>query len=253
MSIWQVLKDDVEATILEVGVDFTTWYFSRGTPAIPASASRASAITTLVQHYNSGITFTNGVYSVPSKGVTIHALATSEALVIAQLLAQLTPSGGMTTAFIMACLCIESLFDPGCENGNLAGSNPTNQAGGYDVGIAQMKLKYINEPGVTDATSARAFALDPAKAIPAFIATMTAQLRYANIAIAAFGDGSAILPQFRNPYYYATGAYNFGSTGMKTIVASATVPPAHCETVKKYEQGFASALGSASVFADISG
>jgi hypothetical protein len=248
VKVW----DAIHTTVVNGETTLAAWYFGHDTP-------KNASIEQLLLAYNNRITFTNGVFLNPRKGVAIHKLVPDQAAQIADALrAALAPDqpgqpARLPLSYALACLCIESLFDPACMNGNLLGSNPNNDPAGYDVGIAQLKLRYLIGADAKTVDDARAFALDPTKAIPHFVARMGAALVVAEANIAELQPGSAILPQFRNPYYYATGAYNFGATGMRKVVDTATVPPVHCEQVVKFEQNFATALGTTSIFTDITG
>jgi hypothetical protein len=156
----------------------------------------------------------------------------------------------------LACLAIESTLDPACQNANtgtnslgVARSNPDNNPMLYDMGIAQLKLTYITAPGVVDHASALAFALDIDKAIPYFVSIMNGHLVWA---LATIQDNTSSIPDPRlsNPWLLATGAYNFGPTGMLAYYKNGTFP-SHCQEVIDLEEYFATKRGVPSIFADL--
>jgi hypothetical protein len=113
-------------------------------------------------------------------------------------------------------------------------------------------LKYLMEDRKLNVTDAHAFACDPAKAIPYMATTMKLLLGYAD-ALIQDSKRSDAPPAFMNRFVVATGAYNFGRTGMKQIVTSAVTVPQHCTVVMSYERQYAKQLNVPSVFQDVEG
>jgi hypothetical protein len=192
-----------------------------------------------------------GNHAFQAQGGGLHKLDEATALAIAEVIVD-NADGGLTVPYLMGCIGIESVFDPKCENGNYSygahvGSNPTEHEDGFDVGIAQLKLKYLMEDRKCDVVAAHAFACDYTKAIPYMATTMKLLLGYAD-ALIQDTKRSDVLEDFMNRYIVATGAYNYGRTGMKNLIATATVLPAHCKVVKQYEQEYAALLKIPSVF-----
>jgi hypothetical protein len=122
----------------------------------------------------------------------------------------------------------------------------------YDMGIAQLKLMYlVGQPGVTDFESAKAFAFDLEKAIAYHCGLMAAKILWATNVIES--NLSPIPdPRLGNPILLATGAYNFGNTGMLTYYNTGEFP-SHCQHVIDLESYFATSLGVQSAFAELPG
>jgi len=207
----------------------------------------------------------NSVWADPSAGTAFHridgTLATALAKVISlQCVAYAEPAAlQLPICFYLACIAIESRFDPQCQNGNFHSSNLTHDPAGYDVGIAQLKLKYLAPALGVDVPTANTYALNPEQALPYMAKLMRELVQFATALIGANAGDSAILPAFCNPWLVATCAYNFGETGMAGtadspgIFQTATEIPAHGKLVIELEQGFCKQLGLPSVFASISG
>lgn len=227
------------------------------------------------------------VYTNEEEGVIIHKITPATAAAVSTrikpsvLVFQQILPGVDARSVVTGCLAIESTLDPACSNANIgetstgvARSNPTNDPAKYDMGIAQLKLEYLIGqkprrntngnvlvdntgkvlyeplvPGVTDVDSARAFALNLDEAIPYFCSLMSDKLVWAMEVIA---KNTSSVPDVRlsNPWLLATGAYNFGETGMLAYYENGTFP-SHCQKVIDLEAYFAEKLGVPSIFADL--
>lgn len=193
-------------------------------------------------------------WSNPIKGVVIHKIDQAGAEAISARIKPACEAEGLPLTYTLGCLAIESVLDPQCQNGNLGPgeSNTANDPLGYDMGIAQLKLRYLVEghaPGCTDAVSANAFALDVDRAIPYHCSLMAGKVLWAQNVIQA-NTSSAPDSRLSNPYLLATGAYNFGQTGMMGYYESGQFP-SHCQHVLDLEQYFAKLLGITSIFAGV--
>lgn len=209
-----------------------------------------------IQGYNNSLSeFTNGATSWQDtvKGVVIHKIDTPTAEAISARIKVAAEQEQIPLTYALACLAIESTLDPACVNGNLGPgeSNTANDPLGYDTGIAQLKLRYLvgYAPGVTDADTARAFALDVNRAIPYFCSLMAGKVLWAQNTIDA-NPNTKCDPRMRNKYLLATAAYNFGNTGVMTYFENGTFP-SHCQHVINLETYFAQKLGLESIFANL--
>lgn len=171
-----------------------------------------------------------------TKGVTMHKIDALTAHAIAMLI----EAGPLPLPYALACADIEGIYDPACVNGNLAGSNPTGNPLGFDMGICQLKLGYLMASEKLTVDDAREFAFDPKRAIPYFMRTMESDLAWAD----------TVLPQmtdvWRNRYLLATCAYNFGRTGVAKFFGGPI--PSHGQHVMDMERVFAADLNLPSVF-----
>jgi hypothetical protein len=209
----------------------------------------------VIRSYNNGLsnwaTPEATLWSDVVKGVIIHKIDLPTAAAIST---RVKPSAVMyelPLTFVLACLAIESTLDPRCENGNLGPgeSNTANDPLGYDMGIAQLKLRYLvgSAPGVTDAPSALAFAFDVDKAIPYFCSLMATKYLWAQNVIQQNNSSAPDSRLNEFPLLLATGAYNFGDNGMLVYYENGTFPT-HCQHVLNLEQYFAGKLGVTSQF-----
>ena len=184
------------------------------------------------------------------KGVVIHKIDLATAATISTRVKPAAAQYQLPLTFVLGCLAIESTLDPTCQNGNLGPgeSNTANDPLGYDMGVAQFKLRYLvgYAPGVTDASSANAFALDADKAIPYFCSLMASKVIWATNVIQE-NTSSSPDSRLNNPLLLATGAYNFGEEGMLVYYENGSFP-SHCQQVLDLERYFAEKLGVASVF-----
>lgn len=227
-------------------------------PAPPSPAPNPPVVKTLdriaqvILDYNNNKSYfvAGPSWSIPTKGVTIHKITFDQAQEISDAIQRAIAQYHLPLTFVLACLAVESVLDPGCENGNFMGSNTSKDPLGFDDGIAQLKLRYLVGAayGILNALSAQAFAFDVNRAIPYFCSLMAGKVKNAQTVIAESSSTTDV--RLRNPLVYATGAYNFGDTGMLKIFESGAYP-SHCSSVVADEQYFASKLGVASVFADL--
>jgi hypothetical protein len=226
-------------------------------PQVPANAL-LDGVAAIILAKNWTYSYdSDGVYPFLSKGGAIHKIDKPTSEAIAKVIID-NADGGLTVPYLMACIAEESLFDPACENGNYSyvghvGSNPTKSPDGFDVGIAQLKLKFLMDDKKFDVTAAAVFAKDITKAIPYMATTMKLLLGYADALIQDTKPRTDTPLGMMNRYSIATGAYNFGRTGMKQLVTSATTLPSHCVTIMSYEKQYAKQLNLKSVFQDTEG
>ena len=224
------------------------------TPAPNPAPSLVDKVAGIVLDVNHKIPFILGIneYHVPLKGVVIHKLDGATAKALAEVIIANTTAPGegdsdpFPLSYALACLCLESCFDAKCQNGNLLGSNKQNDPAGYDEGIAQLKLRYIiGQEGIETVDEARAFALDPAKAIPYFVRVMRGHLEQA--------DALAMtLPKNANPVYLnrfaaARMLYNFGVTGGTHMIRDNAPIPGSVLHTAHYDYSFSKTLGVAPV------
>lgn len=224
----------------------------------------------IILGYNSGLSnwdeATNpnaaqGFWTNTEEGVVIHKIDLATAASISSRVKySLSPfalvmPGVDFVSYVLACLAIESTLDPLCQNGNIGvnalgvpRSNPDNNPMLYDMGIAQLKLEYITAPGVTDHTSALAFALDINRAIPYFVTEMAGRIKWAQQVIK---DNTSSAPDARltaSAPLLATGAYNFGEEGMLEDYYEKGLFPSHCQNVIDLTNYFDSKRGVTTPF-----
>ncbi len=216
---------------------------------VPPSV-RLTPLAEIILKYNNqqsvwklGRTWTN-----PLKGVVIQEDDATEAQAIADVLESTVPPVAPMSV-PLALLGSES--DIGYAiNGNFLGSNKSHDPLGYDDGPAQEKLRYlIGQPGVTDATSAKAFALDPKRAIPYFWSLYNSHLQTAAQWIAT-GGASNIDPRLMNRWILAAVIYKQGDTGGRAIFLAGDWP-AELNNFVSLEVYFAKQLGTPSVFVSL--
>ncbi len=210
--------------------------------------------------YNNGLSnFANGVtvWTNAEEGVVIHRITESQALEISTRIKPNAAKEGVPISVTAACLAIESTLDPLCENHNIgknsagvARSNPNNNPMQYDMGVAQLKLMYlVGQPGVSDFESAKAFAFDIDRAIAYHCGLMAAKILWA-ANIIKNNQSAKPDPRLSNPVLLATGAYNFGNTGMLAYYNDGEFP-SHCQHVIDLEAHFAKSIGAPSAFANL--
>jgi len=224
-------------------------------PAASASPAHLSKLAQVILTENNMQSYwVGGVtsWSVAAKGVTVHKISAAQAEAEADELQATVPST-VPMSIPLALLSSESVFDPQCQNGNFEGSNPTKDPWGFDDGVAQLKLKYIEIGGKTgtaafsSAAAAQAFAFDVTKAIPYFFGIYESHLAEADSWIA--GDApSTIDPRLTNRYVLAALAYKQGDTGAYSIFKSGQWP-SELNNFENLEMFFAQQLGTTSVFA----
>lgn len=220
------------------------------------AAAEPNPLAQAILTYNNGLAFfkLSGSYFVAAKGVVIHKIDAVQAAPIAEAIEAGAKDYELDQCFLTGCLLIESTGDPACQNGNLGPgeSNTQNDPLGYDIGIAQLKLRYLvgAAQGVTDAPSARAFAFDIAKAIPHFCSLMASKVAYAKTVIAD-NTSCAPDPRLNDPYLLGTGMYNFGNTGMVENYYATGLFPSHCQQVEDLTNYVAKATGQPSIFATL--
>lgn len=212
-------------------------------PVPTTVAPTIEAVATVIAHYNNtvplfglGLTSWHNAFS----GSTIHKIDATTARILAITL--LGHTSGLPLPYALACLAIESAFDLQAENQNLLGSNKAHEEAGYDVGVAQLKLRYLAAGAHCSIAQAHEFALDATRAIPYFVGEMKANLARAQVLIKAPDWPSTTYA--RDPYLIATILYNFGvSGGTEKIRAGA--PIHHADVVAALDRQFAAALGFA--------
>lgn len=220
------------------------------------SISDLGPLAQAILTYNNGLSFFKDAasYTVAAKGVVIHKIDGVQATAIADPIEAGAKEFGLDPCFLSGCLLIESTGDPSCQNGNLGPgeSNTQNDPLGYDMGIAQLKLRYLvgSATGVTDAASARSFALDITKAIPYFCSLMAGKVAYAKTVIAE-NISTVPDPRLKNPYLLGTGMYNFGDTGMVENYYAKGLFPSHCQQVEDLTNYVAKAGGQPSIFGSV--
>jgi hypothetical protein len=244
-SFSEAIIDEINSVLR----DLLSWIERRSTDP----GTTVSPLAKAILNYNNGLLFFKlaASYSIPIKGVVIHKIDAMQAAAIAVEIEAGAARYDLDPCFLTGCLLIESTGDPNCQNGNLAPgeSNTQNDRLGYDMGVAQLKLRYLtgSAPGVTDAPGARAFALDITRAIPYFCSLMAGKVAYAKTVIA---QNTAPVPDTRlnNPYLLGTGMYNFGNTGMVENYYSKGIFPPHCQQVQALTNYTAKATGQPSIF-----
>lgn len=232
--------------------ELLSWIEGHATEADTELTPLARAIL----EYNNGLLFFKlaSSYTVALKGVVIHKIDAVQAAAVAEAIAGGAKEYDLDPCFLSGCLLIESTGDPNCQNGNLGPgeSNTQNDPLGYDMGVAQLKLRYLvgSAQGVSDAAEARAFALDITQAIPYFCSLMAGKVAYAQTVIAK-NTSSVPDKRLNNPYLLATGMYNFGDTGMVENYYVKGLFPSHCQQVEDLTNYAAKATGQPSIFGNL--
>lgn len=227
-------------------------------PSRFSPAKREDQVAALVLAHNHALPYINGLVfdlrqGTPlDTGSRIHEIDAPTAGIIAQEILQVTAAKQFDLPFALAQICLESAFDPKAEMGNFRGSNTDRVLDRYDMGLCQLKLLYIighkNSSGaiLADAAAAREFACDIHEAIPFFIQKLAGLLAWADKQIPTLG--ASINPKFKNRYYLAAGAYNFGETDLLKKIADGS-DLAHCVHVSHLCASFAKVLGLPNVVA----
>ena len=121
----------------------------------------------------------SGMYTNPAKGVNVHEIDLATANSIADLLTLEAQNYQFPLDVALAAIDIESVFDPHCENGNFLGSNKERSLKGFDMGLCQIKIKYIiGINGIATVAQATDYAFDIKKAIPHFFEDMANRMDY---------------------------------------------------------------------------
>ena len=135
-----------------------------------------------------------------TKGVRLHRIDRPMANEIGTIVEQAAAANKIPLSYLMACIAIESAFDPQASNGNFLGTNKTtvpngwgpdarpttngHDPGGFDMGACQLKLKYlIGNRGLTTIQQALDFAMDVNMAIPYMSDAMSTKLIWADVQI----------------------------------------------------------------------
>ncbi|MGH7745664.1 MAG: transglycosylase SLT domain-containing protein [Candidatus Dormibacteria bacterium] len=158
--------------------------------------------------------------------------------------------GRLPIAYLLACIAVESSFDPAAVNGNFFGSNRAHDALGFDEGLCQLKLRYIVGAGAArDALGAQGLAKDPRWSVERMVAIMDNCLRFADGYIADHRAEMALDAPEQSRWYVATGAYNFGQVGLgRMLQADESMKMHHCEMVVALEKRFSRRLGMMPIF-----
>lgn len=178
-----------------------------------------------------------------TKGVMLHKITAATAGEIATLFLNEQTKWPVPLTFALACADIESIFDPGAQNGNFAGSNPGCTLDGFDMGLCQLKLKYLIGNGITTIGQAYDVAMDPAKALPVFFRKYAGLIAWAQSI--EHERSSAWNPKY-GVLANATMAYNFGEDGAKSKIVTGEAV-SHCDHVIDLEAWFAKQLDVAPV------
>ncbi len=220
-------------------------------PGLPVHANSPVSLDTLgstILRYNNMQSYWRlGVqtWTFVAKGVTIHKIHAPQAALIASAVRSQPATSVVPQTIALGLMASESLLDPLCQNGNFLGSNPTKELSGFDMGICQLKLKYVTAPGVSNVDDAKTFAFDPSKAIPYLYALVAGKIEWARETIA--GHRSA-LPQWNDPFILAVGAFKLGQTGVMAFYQGGSWA-AELDDFVKLESWFASQLGVPSALA----
>lgn len=219
----------------------------------------ADQVAALVLSHNSALPFVNGLVPDPRQGTSedtgsrIHSITPDDSKRIADAILKYTIDGhALDLPFAMAQIAIESAFDPIAQMGNFRGSNPNKVLEGYDMGLCQLKLLYLVGAKAADGTEvhndfqAQDFALNIDHAIPYFVTKLLGLLLYADQQIPKLS--ATVNPKFKNRYYFAAGAYNFGETGILKEISTGQ-DLSHCAHVANLCTNFAKVLGMPNVFA----
>jgi hypothetical protein len=213
------------------------------------SATPQDAMAQIILHANNMQSYWVGGYtkwSIPAKGIVVDKInadiANSEDSAIVAAENQGPAEQGIPRSVALALMMSESDLDPLCQNGNFLGSNPTHDPLGFDDGVTQAKLRYLvgSAPGVTDATSAQAFAFDPSRSIPYFYRELAVKIAWAQYIIATYpslGD-----TRLHNPYMLGVLGYKQGATGAMNIYNSGSWPT-ELDNFVNLESYFAQQLG----------
>ncbi len=198
-------------------------------------------LTQLILDQNWKTSFIDGQLVIAEKGVVIHKIDETQGQAVADRV-KAEAVDGFTVEYVLACLCIESVFDVQCQNGNFLGSNKAKDPCGYDVGVAQGKIRYLlgsNE--IEDVFAAHAFLCDPSKAVPWFANKMREELAFADKLIPTLP--ATVNPVYKNRFAVSTLAYNFGDEGAEKMISENEPTPSHVLHVAHLEYAFAKTLG----------
>lgn len=184
-------------------------------------------------------------------GAGIHKIDKAQALFYSTFFKANVLRTGVPITYALAAMGLESRFDADAYNKNLLGSNKENDPAKYDIGIAQLNLKYLIDPKVPERATlelARAFAHDPAQAVPYFFDQKKKLLDYARTLTFNLGVGAD--PRADNPYFIASTMYNMGRTGGYNAIQTNTVN-GHANSVALLEVKFAKQLGEYPVMQEV--
>jgi hypothetical protein len=222
----------------------------------PPGAYPNSLLSRVILAYNNGKSYfklspTWTVLVGGAANVIIHKVSITQANAIAALLTSLA-GPNYPLQFLLACLAVESVLDPACQNANLAANEsnagaPQNLAG-YDMGIAQLKLKYVMSATGLGVNQAMDFALDIKTAVPYHIQAMNALLLKADQILA--NPSSAADPRMNNRWMLATWMYNEGEEGAMAAYNAGEFPN-HCASVLGDIQYFERSLGLQPMLPDL--
>lgn len=206
-----------------------------------------------ILHYNTTrAAFILGpVYNNAQRGVVLHEIEPKVAASLGATIVRRIPAGDADTplALCLALIGSESAFDPNAQNCNYDGSNTAHDPFGCDVGLCQLKLRYVD---ANDADEARQIALDPYRSLGVLIDDVRANIAWA----ADVQDelGARPEPSARNIYWLAVAAYKHGKSddaknpGALYYARTRTFPrnaagKARADQVADLELYFASRLG----------
>lgn len=189
----------------------------------------------------------------PAKGVIVHKITIAQANLISSVVQQVCAKNNYPISYLLACLGVESVLDPLCQNGNLgigeSNAGQPENLGGYDMGIAQLKLKeLIGQSGIPTLAAAEYCALTVALAVPYHISLMLGKIEAAKAILA--NPSSAPDPRMKDPYMLATWMYNEGNEGAMAAYNAGQFPN-HCASVLSDWQYFDRCLGIKTVPADL--
>ncbi len=238
----------IRATLNWIKTHIIDWIPLPGPPAHSNAPASLDKLGTVILQYNNMQSYWKlGVqtWTVAAKGVVVHKINAAQAALIASTIESQPATSPVPETIALGLMASESLLDPLCQNGNFLGSNPTKALGGFDMGLCQLKLKYITTPGVSSLADAQAFAFDPTKAIPYLYEMFAGKIEWAKGVIAAHESTWA---QWNNPLVLAVGAFKLGETGVMTFYQGGTWAT-ELNNFIQLESQFASQLGVPSALA----
>lgn len=175
-------------------------------PPVPHSPTDTKIGSLILEKNNQIPQVPDPIITLPGwnlKGVRLHRITEDTANELATIIEQAAAQSKLPVTYLLACIAIESAFDPQASNGNFLGSNkdlidggwgpdalpvPAGQKGhdplGYDMGACQHKIRYlIGTNSLTTVDEAKAVAFDPETAIPYMAEEMRTKLFWADTRI----------------------------------------------------------------------
>ena len=204
----------------------------------------------------------NAPFANPLRGSVIHRITEQTAAEVAQQIAnhpqvsvvnpdKTTTVINMPVAYLAACICQESKFDPMAQDDNLTVFNRNPTFATADYGLVQISGAWLpGYPGCQGLSQAEMIAKtqDPAWAVATMAGGMAGNLQWAAAMLArGLMERVELLRPKQTPLWYAqwmaTMGYNSGRQGAVKNIQTGQIPE-HADSVLKYMQEFNAMLGT---------